>query len=120
MKITKSQLKKIIKEELTKVLNEGRTGSFYGYTGTGDVPIRSDELRDAFEHRGIEVPFSLEDAALDSNKLRDMGFVYVPHDEALMDQLRMDPGNPYTYTQGFWFDPQDDWREARMRTAGKL
>ena len=110
MKITKALLKQIIKE----VLNEGRTGSSFGYTGGGDVSIRDDELRDAFEHRGIKVPFSLEDAELDSNKLRAMGFEYAPHDPRLVSFLQDNPSNPYAWTQGFWYDPQDDWRADRL------
>tara|TARA_R110000824_G_scaffold351453_1_gene538483 strand:+ start:291 stop:683 length:393 start_codon:yes stop_codon:yes gene_type:complete len=130
MKITKSTLKQLIKEELTKVLNEinddplsshsRRGGSFAGYVGGGDVSVRSDEVKDAFEHRGVKVPFSLQDEGLDSNKLREMGFEYDPHDDDLMDFLRMDTSNPYAYTQGFWYDPKDDWREARMAAAGEL
>ena len=112
MRITKRQLRRIIKEEVKKV-----SESFFGYAGGGDISIRSDELRDAFEHRGIKVPFSLEDAGLDSNKLRQMGFEYQPHHP---DDLNDPRGMPYPYenTEGFWYDPQDDWRRSKLKTAG--
>ena len=120
MKVTEKQLKQIIKEELDVLLGEGRTGSAFGYTGAGDVSIRSDEIRDAFEHRGIKVPFSLEDAELDSNKLRAMGFEYAPHDPRLASFLLDNPSNPYAWTLGFWYDPQDDWREVTVEKGGRL
>ena len=147
MKITKSRLKQIIKEELKKVLMEidadgdgdldpdelraladqveqgstyGRQGSHFGYTGGGNIPIRSDEIRDAYRHRGLKVPFSLEDEGLDANVMGKQGFRYVPHDEEILGQLRGDDANEYAYTQGFWFDPEDDWREARLKAHGKM
>ena len=88
----------------------------YGHPGG---PLRDSEFRDAFEHRGLKVPFDLEAAGLNADKLYEMGFEYEQHSDGAMSTISSARG-PYRYTLGFWFDPKDDWREAKLRAAGRL